>query len=192
MSKVRKSRGNTKREQFIKAAEKPKWQGALRWIIPLAILLTLIIVGFFWLNRNSDQEKPSLIEMTDIQADVEDGKIVFPLSEIKGNKLVYFEYKGSTTIPLLAYIGPSGKVITAVSVCEPCKGERFSIEGETLVCNTCGTVWKLETHEGISGGCPQFPPEIIPNQVSKDKVLINKDSVEEWKPRANKINDKRA
>lgn len=191
MSNLGKSRGNTKREQFIKATEKPKWQGALRWIIPLAIL-TLIIVGFFWLYRNSGQEKPSLIEMTDIQIDVEDGKIVLPLSEIKGNKLVYFEYKGSTPIPLLAYIGPSGKVITAISVCEPCRSKRFHIEGETLVCNACGTVWKLETHEGISGGCPQFPPQIIPNQIGNGKVLINRDSVEKWKPRADKFNDKRA
>ena len=183
-----------KRDQFVKALGKPKGPWIFKRVIPLAILALILLGGgrFLWLYRHSDnngaKEEPKVIEMTDIRSEVKEDKIVVPLSAVKKNRLVYFEYKGSQAVPLLAYVGPSGKVITAISVCEPCKSTRFHIEGENLVCNTCGTVWNLETHQGVTGGCTEFPPQIIANQVKGGKVLISEDKVATWKPRALKLN----
>ncbi|WP_460001777.1 Fe-S-containing protein [Paradesulfitobacterium aromaticivorans] len=37
-----------------------------------------------------------------------------------------------------AYLTPAGRVMVASSFCEPCYSRRFHIEGDVLVCNTCG------------------------------------------------------
>ncbi len=39
----------------------------------------------------------------------------------------------------LAYIAPDGKLVTAVSFCEPCRSTRFHVVGYNIFCNTCGT-----------------------------------------------------
>lgn len=194
MSKKNRSRREQKRQQFVKAAQEGRPR-LLRWAIPLAILVLVLLVGAgIWFYRGGNtggakgEPKVIAIKMKDIKVEVTGGKIIVPLSTIKRDRLVYFEYKdkSSRTVPLLAYVGPSGKIITATSVCEPCRSTRFHIEGDTLICNTCGTVWNLETHEGVSGGCTAFPPQIIVNQVKGDKVLIDEDAVAKWKPRASK------
>lgn len=45
------------------------------------------------------------------------------------------------------------------------------------------TEWNLETLKGIKGGCMNYPPEVIPNTVEKDRIWIDEKVVLEWKPR---------
>ncbi len=125
------------------------------------------------------------IPMTDIVAKVENGKIVIPLDLVKEKKMVRFEYEGKgVKIPLLAYVTLAGRVVTAISMCEPCRSTRFHIQDQALVCNACNTEWSLETLKGISGGCMNYPPEVIPSTVEKNSVLIEEKAVLGWKPRA--------
>lgn len=125
------------------------------------------------------------IRMTDIVAKVENGKISIPLVVVKEKKMVRFEYEGNgVKIPLLAYVTLAGRVVTAISMCEPCRSTRFHIQDKALVCNACNTEWSLETLKGISGGCMNYPPEVIPSTVEKDSVLIEEKVVLGWKPRA--------
>ena len=122
------------------------------------------------------------IRMTDIQAKVENGKISIPLDVVKEKKMVRFEYQGNG-VPLLAYITPSGKVVTAVSMCEPCRSTRFHIEDKKIVCNACATEWNLETLKGIQGGCLNYPPDVIPSSIEKDRIQVDEKIVTQWKPR---------
>lgn len=124
-------------------------------------------------------------EMKPVSSVVRNGVIELPLQAIKDNKLVSFSYRaGATEVPLLAYITPSGKLVTAVSMCEPCRSTKFHIEGDILVCNSCGTRWELETLRGISGGCLGYPPDALGNKVQGENVLIKVQDVLNWKPRA--------
>ncbi len=125
----------------------------------------------------------SLTRMTDIDARVENGKVSVSLETVKAKGLVRFVYKGKQELPLLAYVAPSGKVVTAVSMCEPCQSTRFFIQGKKIVCATCYSEWDLETMKGISGGCLRYPPDVVPNTVEGDRVLINEAAVAGWKPR---------
>ena len=68
-------------------------------------------------------------------------------------------------------------------MCEPCRSTRFHIEGKTLVCNACATKWNLETLKGISGGCLNYPPDVIPSTVDKGLIQIDEKTVTQWKPR---------
>jgi uncharacterized membrane protein len=115
---------------------------------------------------------------------VENGKIMIPVHVVKENKIVRFEYEGKgLKIPLLAYLTMAGRVVTAISMCEPCKSTRFHIKDKSMVCNACYTEWNLETLKGISGGCMNYPPEVIPNTVEKDSIMIDEKVVLDWKPR---------
>ncbi len=122
--------------------------------------------------------------MTDVTAKVENGIISISLDVVKEKKRVRFEYQGNgTRIPLLAYVAPSGKVVTAVSVCEPCRSTRFHIREKVIVCNACYAEWNLETLAGTKGGCLKYPPDVIPNKLDKGQILINEKPVVQWKPR---------
>ncbi len=124
------------------------------------------------------------IGMTDIEAKVENGRIFIPIDVVLKKKIVRFEseYRGSK-LPLIAYVTPSGKVVTAVSVCEPCRSTRFHIRQKTMVCNACATEWNLETLRGIRGGCLQYPPDLIPSTTENGRILIDENVVRQWRPR---------
>ncbi len=164
-----------------------------------AVILVLVGMGYWIIDGNtrsnskvSSQPKVSekvdyagqTVRMIDIQAKVEKGKISLPLKEVMEKKLVRFEYEGNgVKTPLLAYITLTGRVVTAVSMCEPCRSTRFHIQNKTLVCNACYTEWNLETLEGIKGGCLAYPPDVIPSTIEKDRIQIDEKIVTQWKPR---------
>jgi uncharacterized membrane protein len=164
-----------------------------------AVAVVIVVVGYLVLEGNtesnpkvSSQPKVSekvdysgqTIRMTDIQVKVENGKISIPLNVVKEKKMVRFDYEGNGTIvPLLSYITGSGRVVTAVSMCEPCRSTRFHINDKKLVCNACGTEWNLETFKGIQGGCLNYPPDVIPSTIVKDLIQIDEKIVSQWKPR---------
>ena len=174
---------------------KPFW-------IPVSLgILALILVGVgYWIiegNTGSNprvssqpkvNEKPDYtgqtIRMADVQAKVENGKISIPLNEVKEKKMVRFEYeRNGFIIPLLAYVTPSGRVVTAVSMCEPCRSTRFHIDDKKIVCNACNTEWNLETLKGIQGGCLNYPPDVISSTLEKDRIEIDEKIITQWKPR---------
>jgi uncharacterized protein len=128
-------------------------------------------------------EKQS-VTMIPVEAIFEKGSVRVPVDLVKKNKLIYFEYQRKDgRIPLLAYITPSGKLVTAVSMCEPCNSTRFHIEGNQMVCNACSTRWDLETLKGISGGCLDYPPDALRHTVNGDKIDIQEMDLQNWKPR---------
>lgn len=115
----------------------------------------------------------------------ESGKVSISVQEVAEKKLVYWDYQqGNTKVPLLAYATPSGAVKLAARLCEPCNGYSFRVEGTNLVCNTCGTRWDLETSKGISGGCLEYPPEVLPSTLADGKLSADEAKIASWKPRA--------
>jgi uncharacterized membrane protein len=193
------AKSKRKKSQFTKGAKRKTGNGAsnfMKYGLPSMIAVVVLATGIFYFvqkggkggvgqqidgNASYDSQK---VEMTDISAQVKDGKMAIPLKQIKQNKLVYFEYKGDQTIPLLAYISPSGRVVAAVSMCEPCKSTRFHIQDNNLVCNACGTTWNIDTLEGISGGCLDYPPDVLDKvEIGKDQIVIDANEVSSWQPR---------
>ncbi len=163
------------------------------------MVMFLVLIGS-WLFKKDSAVNPAMaslpevsnrvsysgqaIGMTDIEAVLEDGRISIPLDAVLKNKIVRFNYKNKgQSLPLLAYITPSGKAVTAVSVCEPCRSTRFHIKGKTMVCNSCATEWKLETLQGIKGGCLNYPPDYIPSIVENGRIWIDERAVSQWRPR---------
>lgn len=194
----KKSNGNLrnrKRQEFEREGAKSPTRS---WLVAGAIVFVLLAIGGFALARTGSQPAPDRtavagsqdysganVEMTDVQASVKAGEISVPLSVLKDKRLLYFKYTvGGKDVPLMAMITPSGKVFTGSSMCEPCKSDRFHTEPDkTLTCNACGTKWDLETLKGISGGCPNYPPQELKNQVRGGNVILNENDVRAWQPR---------
>lgn len=169
-----------------------------------SILLVLTVISIVWIGSSMFQgntggfsaissmpqvsDKVSYsgqnIEMTSVVATVENGKISLSLDDVLDKKIVRYEYDNDGyKLPLLAYVTPSGKVVTAVSMCEPCRSTRFHIRGKSMVCNACDTEWKLETLKGIRGGCLTYPPDFIPSTIENGRIWIDEQTVSRWRPR---------
>lgn len=124
------------------------------------------------------------IPMTTVAAVAGSDYLEIPAQIVQDRKIVYFEYsKGGKNVPLMAYIAPSGKLVTAISMCEPCRSKKFHIEGDEMVCNACGTRWTLEGLQGVSGGCLNYPPDVVAHTLAGGKVKIKDAIILGWKPR---------
>jgi len=169
----------------------------------VGIVAVVIIIGSYFLFSNSsnpstspnaaadtgqkvDYSPNNNLEQTVVASKVVNNKeVVTTLSMIKEKKFIRTEYKANgKTVPLTAFIQPDGKVMVAVSYCEPCKGDSFHISGNQIICNTCGTTWDLQTLKGISGGCQDYPPQALTYSLNGDNLEIPQAVLDSWSPRA--------
>ncbi len=176
-------------------------KGKPYWVpISLAVIAIALAGIGYWIIQGNTAANPKVssqpkvdssvnytgqtIRMADIQAKVQNGKISIPLDVVKEKKMVRFEYQANGVyVPLLSYITQSGRVVTAVSMCEPCRSTRFHINDKKIVCNACATEWNLETLKGIQGGCLNYPPDVIPSTIEKGSIQIDEKIITQWRPR---------
>jgi uncharacterized protein len=123
------------------------------------------------------------VEMIDISSRVEDGFLIFSLDDVRQHQLVKTEYQGATAIvPVLAYISPKGRLVTAISLSEPCNATRFTIIDNAIKCNNCPAHWELNTMNALAC-CPNNPPDPISSQVVGNEVRIAVSTLENWRRR---------
>ncbi|HZL05648.1 MAG TPA: Fe-S-containing protein [Coriobacteriia bacterium] len=127
----------------------------------------------------------SAVEMTELTAALSDTQLVLPVSDVTSAKLALFKYErpGADSIPMIAYVKPSGKLFVGVSYCPPCQGEWQTIQPDgTLTCNACGTKRDLESMVGISGACKLYPLDEIPVTVVGSDVEVERSALDSWTP----------
>lgn len=84
---------------------------------------------------------------------------------------------------MLAYIKPSGKLFTRVSLCPPCQSKKQYLEPDgTLTRNSCGTKRNPEIQVGASGACRLYPLDEMPHKLVGDKIEIAEASLAKWVP----------
>lgn len=143
----------------------------------------LLSVGFTESSVAGASQYSAPVEMTDVTAAQDAKQISVSLADVVKDKIVYFEYKKAdgSTIPMLAYVKPSGKLFVGVSFCPPCQGKRQSIQPDgTLRCSSCGTKRDLETGAGISGACRLYPTDEVPAKVVGGKIVIDSSALDSW------------
>ncbi len=179
------------------------------FIVPVVVVAGIALMAFAFLsntkgggsdapNKGSFQVEAQnydgqVVKMTDIKPEIKNGQVLVDLNTVKQNKIVRFELpnqqvtlpNGSTFdfMPVTAYVSDKGRVVGAISFCEPCSGTRFRIEGQDLVCESCGTRWTLEDLKGISGGCTTYPPAEVNYQVDGNKLVFDEQELRSWQPR---------
>ena len=173
----------------------------------LAVAVVLLVAGIAlisYLNRpyvspnggnfnigEAENYKNQKINMTTIPLEVKEGKVILSLDTLKKNKIEYAEYRGEKRkyygsfdyLPLNIFITSAGRVVVASSICEPCYGNKFYIEGSNLVCVACGTQWRLDDLMGVAGGCVNYPPEEFKYKVENNKIILDESALRNWHPR---------
>lgn len=165
------------------------------------VIAGAIVAGAGWVYTNlpdrgnaTIKAQPAVVEpakyspadqqMFDTPSRVENGKIIVPLELVKERRFIAFNYQApNNLVPLLAYVSGEGKIVTAISMCEPCNSQRFHLSGEDIVCNSCGTTWNLDNLEAVGGSCSRYPPDAVPNTVVGDEIQIDENTVAQWQRR---------
>lgn len=169
----------------------------------IAIGLTLIVLGggltayFGVLFREFHpviQDQPSVvvpisygvqekIPSQRIEAKMEQGFITIPLQKVIDLKLVrFFDPEEIQLVPMIAYITPEGKLVTAMSKSENCQSEDFFLEGHNIHCASCPSYWNMSSLEAYAC-CQRFYPDPIPSSIVDNSVRIDPQFVRNWRPR---------
>ncbi|MDO8550585.1 MAG: Fe-S-containing protein [Ignavibacteria bacterium] len=193
-SKVNEIKVQSKREKILKKGNNSSSKKGLYVGLVVALFVGALI---FYINAEPSKEASIIENQPKVSDNVtypsvrydhnysiayaKDGKIILPLDVVKEKKFVKFDYiTQNTTIPLLAYLTEDGKVVTAISICEPCDSKSFHIKGSDLVCNSCGTTWDLNNLDAISGSCGKYPPDPIPSKIIGNEIQIDEYLVTGW------------
>lgn len=123
------------------------------------------------------------IPMTDIQFRVDNGYVIFSLDDVIQHRIVFINYHGPTSpIPVMAYISPNGKLVTAISINEPCIETRFKIVGNDIKAEKCRAIWDMNSMEAHIC-CTNNYPDPIPSEVTERTVRIPERSILSWNRR---------
>ncbi len=189
---------NIEEKRSIVGSQKKAASPKLLFNIVLFVLFASSIFYYFATDKTKEEEiidnQPQIIgsveypesrlDMTNTKYTVEGDYLILPLDEVLDKKFIRFVYKSSLRdIPMLAYVSEDGNLVTSISMCEPCNSTTFHIKGDELICNSCGSTWKLNTLKTVSGSCGKYPPDPIQSKVDGNKILIPIKSVENWRRR---------
>ena len=145
-------------------------------MVLLAIAVSLVVAGCTDIG-SSGKANASPVKATWINAEVSVDQVSIPLSSVEENINVHFKVNSdSEEIAVMAYKF-NDEIFVRSNVCTPCNSIGFTLEKDTLVCDSCGTVFDTATGAGIGGGCVSFPKESIPYTVSDGNIVMKLDDV---------------
>jgi nitrite reductase/ring-hydroxylating ferredoxin subunit len=148
-------------------------KNGIKVIIPVigALMLLGLVLLATACGSASAQQK---IKATWIKPGISGETVSVPVSEIEKDQIVHFKVPVSNggQLAFMAYeIG--GTLNVRSNVCPPCRSIGFSLVGDTLVCDTCGTVFKAGTGMGVSGPCVNYPKATVAYELQNGEAVMN-------------------
>jgi uncharacterized membrane protein len=152
------------------------WGVAFREFHPVIKNQPSVVVA---INYGVQEKIPS----TQIEATMDQGFITIPLQKVMDLKLVrFYDPEAKQMLPLIAYITPEGKLVTAMSKSEVCQSEDFYLEGHNIHCASCPSYWNMSSLEAYAC-CQRYYPDPIPSVIVGNEVRIDAERVRHWRPR---------
>ncbi len=122
----------------------------------------------------------NFVTMTNVEFRQEGDDIVFSLDDVKRYRIVRFEYPAKNIVrPVMAYIDPQGRLVTAISISDHCGSTEFQIKNNQIYCAHCPSHWDMMTMEAYAC-CGNYFPDPIASRVAGNEVRIPKAEVEKW------------
>lgn len=98
-------------------------------------------------------------------------------SSVEENTNVHFKVNTEIgEIAVMAY-QLEDEIFVRSNVCPPCGSIGFTLAGDTLICDSCGSTFDAATGKGIGGACVAYPKESIPYTVSDGNLVMKLDDV---------------
>jgi nitrite reductase/ring-hydroxylating ferredoxin subunit len=143
--------------------------------IGMALLVMIVILSALGCVENKSGVSTagaSPVEGTWIDVQVTEDTASIPVKSIDDNTNVHFKVNTNIgEISVMAY-KLDDKIFVRSNVCPPCNSTGFALDKNTLVCDSCGTVFDATTGSGIGGGCVSYPKESIPYTVSDGNIIL--------------------
>jgi len=145
-----------------------------RIALVLMLLATMAVVGCAGGETGGTNGR---VSPTWITAQQEGDTVSIPVSELDSGKMLHFRVTYQDyTMAFMAYKS-GGEIYVRANVCPPCRSIGFSLDGDTLVCDSCGTTFKASTGAGISGACVSYPKAEVAHEISGDSVTMEMDDL---------------
>lgn len=118
------------------------------------------------------QKPAGPIKAKEITPAISGDTVSIPLKDIQNNWNSHFlvNAPGGTT-GFMAYV-LDNVVYVRASVCPPCRGKTYTLDGTTLVCDICATTFNANTGAGIAGACVNYPKAPVPHQVVEGNLTM--------------------
>ena len=112
------------------------------------------------------------IKATWVTPSVNGDAVSLSAAEITKNTIVHFRAKvAGGTVASMAYV-LGGTTHVRANICPPCRSTGFSLQGNILVCDTCGTTFKAADGTGIQGACVDFPKASVAYTLNGDSLVM--------------------
>jgi nitrite reductase/ring-hydroxylating ferredoxin subunit len=96
---------------------------------------------------------------------------------VDSGKMLHFRVTSQgASMAFMAY-KLNGERYVRANVCPPCGSVGFSLSGDILVCDRCGTRFKASTGAGISGACRDYPKAEVAHVISGDNLTMDIDDL---------------
>lgn len=135
-----------------------------------------VVVQF---NYGVEQKIPSV----PVTARMDGDAVVLPLQAVLDGKIVrFFDPEGVQAVPVIAYVTPEGKIVTAMSISENCRSTDFYLKGHNIHCASCPSYWNMSSLEAYAC-CQMFYPDPIPSTLVNAQIRIDAKVLRKWKTR---------
>jgi len=112
------------------------------------------------------------VKATWIEAQVEGDRVSISQSAVDAAWNTHFEVTTADgKLPFMAYRLGDETYVRA-SICPPCRSRSFTLDGNVLVCDACGTRFEAETGKGISGACKAYPKASVAYSVNGGNITM--------------------
>jgi nitrite reductase/ring-hydroxylating ferredoxin subunit len=121
----------------------------------------------------SNPKPAGLIKAQWIEPQINEGTVFIPVNEVINSWNAVFKItQQSGTRNFMAYI-LDGELYVRASTCPPCRGITYSLDGDTLVCDACGTTFKAKNGAGIKGPCVNFPKAAVQFKIVDGNIVMS-------------------
>ncbi len=162
-------RGTYKMNWFKKSFIRAKGIKSISIIVVIVTVLFTIMISMAGCGSNSEP-----IMATWVTVSEGSDTVSIPVSVVNDNKMVHFLLEeGSNGDTAFMVYELNKEIYVRSNVCPPCRSVGFSLQEDTLVCDTCVTTFNAKTGDGVKGACVDFPKASVPYEI-KDETIIMK------------------
>ncbi len=139
--------------------------------VAVGVILLIAILGVIALTACGGKTEER-IRASWIKPQVTGSTAAVSVSEVKNNRISHF--KVGTAVGEISFMAYEleGKLYTRADICPPCRSERFSLKGSTLVCDSCNTVFDARTGNGVEGACVNYPKASVAYTIAGDRMTL--------------------
>jgi nitrite reductase/ring-hydroxylating ferredoxin subunit len=136
------------------------------------ITLTVVLVALLLVTVMSCSSGNARIRPTWIVTETSGDNVAISNQEVEKAGMAHFRINsGGQEYVYMAYKFGNETVVRS-SICPPCRSRSFSIQGDTLICDSCQTTFNARTGDGIAGPCVDYPKAQVAFTRNSDRLVM--------------------